>query len=79
MIEKGIHQKLEIQVIPGVSIPDQEDYQKERSEQIKKASRPEGARKSRGKGTTFSSGRKPNDRQTKRNSSISTSGGRRTR
>lgn len=79
MIEKGIHQKLEIQVIPGVSIPDREDYQKERSEQIKKASRPEGARKSRGKGTTFSSGRKPNDRQTKRNSSISTSGGRRTR
>ena len=43
MIEKGIHQKLEIQVIKGVSIPDREDYQKERSEQIKKARRPEGS------------------------------------
>ena len=79
MIEKGIHQRLEIQVIKGVSIPDREDYQKERSEQIKKTKRPEGNGKSRSKGTTFSSGRKPNDRQTKRNSSTSTRGGRRTR
>ena len=79
MIEKGIHQKLEIQVIKGVSIPDREDYQKERSEQIKKAKRPEGRGKSRSKGATFSSSRKPNDSQTKRNSSTSTRGGKRTR
>ena len=77
IIEKGIQQRLEIQVIKGVSIPDREDYQKERSEQIKKARRPEGSGKSRSKGATFSSGRKPNDRQTKRNSSTSTRGGRR--
>ena len=79
MIEKGINQKLEIQVIPGVSIPDREDYQKERSEQIKKARRPEGSGKNRSKDATFSSGRKPNDSQTKRNSSTSTSGRKRTR
>ncbi|WP_338472692.1 DEAD/DEAH box helicase [Niallia sp. XMNu-256] len=61
MIEKGIHQKLEIQVIPGVSIPDREDYQKERSEQINKARRPNGSGKRRIKGREFSSRRKPND------------------
>ncbi|WP_428912015.1 DEAD/DEAH box helicase [Niallia sp. Krafla_26] len=79
MIEKGIHQRLEIQVIKGVSIPDREDYQSVRSEQMKKTKRPEGSVKGRSKGATFSSGRKPNDRQTKRNSSPSTRGGRRTR
>ncbi len=79
MIEKGIHQKLDIQVIEGVSIPDREDYQKERSEQIKKTKRPEGSGKDRSDGTTFSSRKKPNDRQTKTNSSTSPRGRRRTR
>lgn len=36
MIEKGIHQRLEIQVIKGVSIPDREDYQRVRSKQIRR-------------------------------------------
>ncbi|RFB12702.1 DEAD/DEAH box helicase [Bacillus sp. HNG] len=58
MIEKGIHQKFEIQVIKGVSIPDREDYQKERSEQIKKTKRPEGNRKDK---SNESSKRKSND------------------
>ena len=66
-------------MIKGLSIPDREDYQKERSEKIKKTKRPEGSGKSRSKDATFSSGRKPNDRQTKGNSSPSTRGGRRTR
>ncbi|MFS0824774.1 DEAD/DEAH box helicase [Bacillus sp. 1P02SD] len=76
MIEKGIHQKFEIQVIKGVSIPDKEDYQKERNEQIKKTKRPEGNRKDSSNG---SSKRKPNDSQTKRNSSTSPKGRRRSR
>ncbi|THE11878.1 DEAD/DEAH box helicase [Bacillus timonensis] len=71
MIEKGIHQKFEIQVIKGVSIPDREDYQKERSEQIKKTKRPEGNRKDKSKGSSNS--------QTKRNSITSTKGKRRSR
>ena len=40
MIEKGIHQKLEIQVIKGVSIPDREDYQKEKKRENKKNKAP---------------------------------------
>lgn len=78
MIEKGIHQRLEIQVIKGVSIPDREGYQKERSEQIKKTKRPEGSGKDRSNGATFSSSRRPNDSRTKSNSSTSTRGRRRT-
>ncbi|MEH7226665.1 DEAD/DEAH box helicase [Bacillus sp. JJ1566] len=76
MIEKGIHQKFEIQVIKGVSIPDKEDYQKERNEQIKKTKRPEGSGKDRSNGT---SKRKSNDNQTKRNSGTSTRGRKRSR
>ncbi|MFZ0445407.1 MAG: DEAD/DEAH box helicase, partial [Bacillus sp. (in: firmicutes)] len=79
MIEKGIHQRLEIQVIKGVSVPDREDDQKESSELIKNTKRLESRGKSRSKGATFSLGRKPNDNQTKRNSSISTRGRKRTR
>lgn len=40
MIEKGINQTLEKQVIKGISVPDKEDYQKERAEEIKKSRRP---------------------------------------
>jgi len=51
MIEKGIHQSMEKQVIRGISVPDREDYDKERKEQIRKESRP------------FNSGRKKNPRR----------------
>lgn len=68
MIEKGIHQRLEIQVIKGVSIPDREDYKRAGSEQTKEAKRPEGSKKDRSRGETFSSSRKPNDRRSKSNS-----------
>jgi ATP-dependent RNA helicase DeaD len=37
MIEKGIKQTLERVVIKGISIPDREDYEKEREMNIKKA------------------------------------------
>jgi len=40
MIEKGIHLNLEKQVIKGISVPDREDYEQERKEQVKKARRP---------------------------------------
>ncbi|WP_078434184.1 DEAD/DEAH box helicase [Metabacillus halosaccharovorans] len=40
MIEKGIHLNLEKQVIKGISVPDREDYEQERKEQVKKAKRP---------------------------------------
>ena len=40
MIEKGIHQSMEKQLIRGISVPDREDYDKERKEQIRKESRP---------------------------------------
>ena len=48
MIEKGINQRLEKRVIKGISIPDREDYQQERNEQIKKNQRPIGKRTERG-------------------------------
>lgn len=79
MIEKGIHQRLETQVIKGISIPDREDYQKERNEPIRKTNRPEGSGKDRNKGAKFSSNRKPNDKKPKNNSSHSTGGRRRSR
>lgn len=78
MIEKGIHQKLETQVIKGVSVPDREDYPKERNEQMKKTKRPERSGKDRGKSGRFSSSSKSNDGQQKRNSRTSTRGRRRT-
>lgn len=56
MIEKGINQRLEVQVIKGISIPDREDYHKERTEQIKKAKRSE-AGNDRRNGRKFSSKR----------------------
>lgn len=76
MIEKGIQQKFELQVIKGVSIPDREDYQREKSEQMNKTKRPEGSGKDRSKGATFSSSRESNNRRSKSNS---TRGRKRTR
>lgn len=75
MIEKGIHQKFEIQVIKGVSIPDREDYERA-SEQKNENKRSESSRRDGKKATPFSSNRKSNDRQSKSNS---TRGRRRTR
>ncbi|MCR2820033.1 DEAD/DEAH box helicase [Lederbergia panacisoli] len=54
IIEKGIHQRLEIQVIKGVSIPDREDYERVGSKQ-QSGKRSDGRKKS----ATPSSGRKP--------------------
>lgn len=75
MIEKGIHQKFEIQVIKGVSIPVREDYERA-SEPKNENKRSEGSRREGKKATPFSSNRKSNDRQSKNNS---TRGRRRTR
>ena len=72
MIEKGIHQRLEIQVIKGVSIPDREDYQRVSSEVIKKEKRSEGRRREGRNATAPSSRRKPNNSRPKGNSGTST-------
>jgi len=60
MIEKGIHQKLEMQVIKGVSIPDREDYQRASKEQLKEAKRSEGRRRN-GRNAATPSSRKKNE------------------
>ncbi|MHA6252552.1 DEAD/DEAH box helicase [Oceanobacillus sp. CAU 1775] len=39
MIEKGIHQKLEMQIIKGISIPDREDYVRAGKEKVKEEKR----------------------------------------
>lgn len=78
MIEKGINQKLDIQVIKGVSIPDRDDYQRA-SEQIKENKRSVGNRRDGRKTAPYSSNRKPNDRRSKSNSSDTTKGRRRSR
>ncbi|WP_449536280.1 DEAD/DEAH box helicase [Ferdinandcohnia sp. Marseille-Q9671] len=78
MIEKGINQKLDIQVIKGVSIPDREDYQRA-SEQKKEDKRSEGNRRDGRKAAPFSSNRKSNDSRSKSNSSNKTQGRRRSR
>ncbi|MBS4199315.1 DEAD/DEAH box helicase [Bacillus sp. FJAT-49732] len=72
MIEKGIHQRLEIQVIKGVSIPDREDYERVDSKQ-QSGKRSEGRKKS----ATPSSNRKPS--RPKVNSGTTTRGRKRTR
>ena len=79
MIEKGIHQRLEIQVIKGVSIPDREDYQRVSSEQIKEEKRSEGRRREGRNATAPSSSRKPNNSRPKSNSGTSTRGRKHTR
>ena len=45
MIEKGIHQRLEIQVIKGVSIPDRGRLSERKKQENKKKKRPEVGRK----------------------------------
>ena len=60
MIEKGIHQKLEMQVIKGVSIPDREDYQRASKEQLKEAKCSEGRRRNGRNAATPSSRKKTN-------------------
>jgi ATP-dependent RNA helicase DeaD len=79
MIEKGIHQRLEIQVIKGVSIPDREDYQRVSSKQIKEEKRSEGGRREGRNATAPSSSRKPNNSRPKSNSGTSTRGRKHTR
>ncbi|WP_010281051.1 DEAD/DEAH box helicase [Bacillus timonensis] len=79
MIEKGIHQKLDIQVIKGVSIPDREDYQRASGEQRKEAKRSASSGRDGRKASQLSSNRKPNDRRSRSNSSNSPKGRRRSR
>ena len=79
MIEKGIHQRLEIQVIKGVSIPDREDYQRVSSEQIKKEKRAGGRKREGRNAAAPSSSRKSNNSRTKSNSGTSTRGRKHTR
>ncbi|MCC3358750.1 DEAD/DEAH box helicase [Bacillus sp. REN16] len=79
MIEKGINQKLDIQVIKGISIPDREDYQRASSEPIKENKRSEGRGRDGRKAAPFSSNRKPNDRRAKSNPSNPTKDRRRSR
>jgi ATP-dependent RNA helicase DeaD len=72
MIEKGINQSLEKQVIKGISIPDREDYENERKEQINKARRPDGRGHVRRSDTNTSMRNKTNDRRQKNKPSTST-------
>jgi ATP-dependent RNA helicase DeaD len=78
MIEKGIHQKLEIQVIKGVSIPDREDYQRVSSELLKEEKRSEGRRRDGRNAATPSSSRKSNNSRPKSNLGTTTRGRKRT-
>lgn len=78
MIEKGIHQSMEKQVIRGISVPDREDYDKERKEQIRKESRPS----NRGRKTNprrNSDSNKPAKERNKRVSTSASKDGRRNR
>lgn len=76
MIEKGINQTLEKQVIRGISIPDREDYDQERNKQMNKSRRPLKNSNEKRRTSDFSQGRKNGGRQ---KSSISSSAkGRRT-
>ncbi|WP_036688286.1 DEAD/DEAH box helicase [Paucisalibacillus globulus] len=79
MIEKGIQQKFDIQVIKGISIPNREDYDRVSSEQTKEAKFSEGRRKAGGNSAKPPSNRKPNNRRPKGNSGTTTRGRKRTR
>lgn len=79
MIEKGIHQRLEMQVIKGVSIPDREDYQRANSEQLRRAESSGGRRRDGGNAARPSSSRKPNNSRSKGNSGTTNRGRKRTR
>ncbi|MFB4475533.1 helicase-related protein, partial [Oceanobacillus caeni] len=78
MIEKGIHQRLEIQVIKGVSIPDREDYQRASREQVKEAKRSDDRKRDGRNATTRSSNRRPNKNRQKGNSGTIIRGRKRT-
>ena len=78
MIEKGIQQKFEMQVIEGVSIPDREDDNRKSREQVKGAST-KGRRKDGRNSTKPSSNRKSNNRRSKGNAGSTSRGRRRTR
>ncbi|MCR1834056.1 DEAD/DEAH box helicase [Oceanobacillus caeni] len=79
MIEKGIHQRLEIQVIKGVRIPDREDYQRASREQVKEAKRSDDRKRDGRNPTTRSSNRRPNKNRQKGNSGTTIRGRKRTR
>ena len=72
MIEKGIQQTLEKQVIKGVSVPDREDYDQERKQQMQKARRSNenDSRGRRGAGTS-SNRRSPVNQQNGKQRSMS--------
>lgn len=79
MIEKGIDQRFEIQVIKGVSIPNRENYKRISREQSKEA-KPSKGRNSDGRNSAkSSSSRKPNNHRLKDNSGTTTRGRKRTR
>lgn len=79
MIEKGIGQTFDIQVIEGVSIPDREDYERVSREPLKEASNFEGRRKDSRYRAKPSASKKPNNRRPKGNSGTTTRGRKRTR
>ncbi|QGQ46249.1 DEAD/DEAH box helicase [Metabacillus sediminilitoris] len=79
MIEKGINQTLEKQVIKGISIPDREDYQKERQEQTKKAGRSIAMRNEGRKDSHKNSNKKPIVQRQNKKSTNSKNSRRRTR
>ena len=79
MIEKGIQQKFDIQVIKGVSIPEREDYERVSREQSKEAKFSEDRRKDGRNSAKTSSSRKPNHNRMKGNSDTPTKGRKRTR
>lgn len=79
MIEKGINQTLEKQVIKGISIPDREDYQKERQEQTKKAGRSLAMRNEGRKDSGKISNKKPIGQRQNKKSTNSKNSRRRTR
>ncbi|OAS83180.1 DEAD/DEAH box helicase [Metabacillus litoralis] len=70
MIEKGIGQTLEKQVIKGISIPDRDDYEQERNSQIKKVRRPIGKDKA-GRASEAPSRNRTNDSRRKSKTSTS--------
>lgn len=66
MIEKGIHLTLEKQVIKGISVPDRDDYEQIRKDQMKKLRRTNDSDSRGRRGTTLSSnGRRTADNQQK--------------
>ncbi|MGQ4664764.1 DEAD/DEAH box helicase [Metabacillus halosaccharovorans] len=60
MIEKGIHLTLEKQVIKGISVPDREDYEQIRKEEMKKSRR---SNESEGRGRRGTSSNGPSGRR----------------